>query len=489
MMRIGIVTLGCDKNTVDNEYLAGLLERAGCELVVAGGPEEQLDAAVVTTCGFIDTARAQSVDAIVQLAERKRTTGNPRRLFVSGCLAQRYAEDLMKEIPEIDGLVGVGQFQQLADLILKADAAERADLHAAVPAVDIYQHLHRKRLDRRPHAFLKISDGCSHGCAFCSIPLMKGRHRSVPPEILLQEARELLGQGVREINLVAQDLSSYGLDRWKDYRLPNLLRDLAALEGDFWIRCLYHYPNNLNGDLLGLMGPGSKIVPYLDMPLQHLDPNVLKLMRRPFHTVNTFDLVARLRAEVPGLTLRTTMIVGFPGESTAAHRAMLAGIERLRFDRLGVFQYSREDSTLAAQMSRQVGAATREKRWHAVMALQAQIARGAQRGPRRPPRARPGGGIRHRTPAMGRPRRRRGARDRWQGFHRDGSRAHRGGVRPGRNHPRRNLRRRRARGVMMKWIYLLAGDGGSNFISGCSARHNLKASLHLGQTKSRIRLA
>lgn len=374
MMRIGIVTLGCDKNTVDNEYLAGILEQAGCELVVAGGHDEQLDAAVVTTCGFIDAAREQSVDAIVQLAERKRETGNPRRLFVAGCLAQRYADELMKEIPEIDGLVGVGQFKQLAELILKADAAERADLHAAEPTVDIYQHLHRKRLDSRPYAFLKISDGCNHGCTFCSIPLMKGRHRSVPPEILLQEARELLDQGVREINLVAQDLSSYGLDRWKDYRLPQLLRDLNALEGDFWIRCLYHYPNNLNDDLLSLMDGGSKVVPYIDMPLQHLDPNVLKLMRRPFHTVNTFELVERLRAAVPGLTLRTTMIVGFPGETPEAHRNMLGGIERMRFDRLGVFQYSKEESTVAAGMAKQVGTATKQKRWHAVMALQAEIA-------------------------------------------------------------------------------------------------------------------
>ena len=320
MMRVGIVTLGCDKNTVDNEYLAGLLEQAGCELVVAGGTGVALDAAVVTTCGFIDAARAQSVDAIVQLAERKRATGNPRRLFVSGCLAQRYAEELLKEIPEIDGLVGVGQFKQLAELILKADAAEaERDLHTAVPQVDIYQHLRRRRLDKRPYAFLKISDGCNHGCTFCSIPIMKGKLRSVPHEILLEEARELLAQGVREINLVAQDLSAYGLDHWQDYRLPNLLRDLAALEGDFWIRCLYHYPNNLNAELLELLAGEPKIVPYLDMPLQHLDPNVLKMMRRPFHTVNTSDLVRRLRAAVPGLTLRTTMIVGVDIRPHPAH--------------------------------------------------------------------------------------------------------------------------------------------------------------------------
>ena len=389
-LRVGLVTLGCDKNTVDNEYLAGLLEQSGCELVLDSSESTLgLDAVVVTTCGFIDSAKAQSIDAIVQLAERKRDTGNPRRLFVAGCLAQRYADELLAEIPEIDGLVGVGQFKRLAQMILEADRAgepredvARKDV-ASVPLVDIYQHMHRRRLDSRPYAFLKVSDGCNHGCTFCSIPLMKGALRSVPPEVLLEEARQLLAQGVRELNLVAQDLSTYGMDRWKDYRLPQLLNDLCALEGDFWIRCLYFYPGHVTDEFLEVMATQPKIVPYLDMPLQHLDPEVLRRMKRPFHDVNTFQLVERLRAAVPGLTLRTTMIVGFPGETPVAHRNMLEGISRLRFDRLGAFQYSPQDDTPAGRLPRQVGSRTREKRWHAIMGAQAQIAHELERAPPR----------------------------------------------------------------------------------------------------------
>lgn len=374
-MRVGIVTLGCDKNTVDNEYLAGLLEEAGCELVLSDNQMQgaPLDAVVVTTCGFIGSAKAQSVDAIVELAERKRNEGNPRKIFVAGCLAQRYADELLAEIPEIDGLVGVGQFKRLAEMIL--GGAEERKAVAQVPQVDIYQHLHRRRLDGRPYAFLKISDGCNHACSFCSIPLMKGKLRSVEPAILLEEARRLLAQGVRELNLVAQDLSMYGMDRWKDYRLPELLRDLCALVGDFWVRCLYFYPGNVTEPFLEMMAREPKIVPYLDMPLQHLDPEVLRRMKRPFHEVNTHEVVGRLRAAIPDLALRTTMIVGFPGETPAAHRNMLEGIARLRFDRLGAFEYSREEDTPAGRMAEQVGARTSKKRWHAVMAAQAGIAR------------------------------------------------------------------------------------------------------------------
>ncbi len=376
-LRIGIVTLGCDKNTVDNEYLAGLLDEAGCELVTTRREgDAPLDAVVVTTCGFIGPAKEQSIEAIVQLAERKERTGDPRRLFVSGCLTQRYGEELMREIPGIDGMVGVGQFARLAEMILTADGREEAGTVelAAEPQVDIYRLMRRRPLENRPYAFLKISDGCNHGCTFCSIPLMKGKLRSVPPEIVLEEARGLLARGARELNLVAQDLSAWGVDRWPEWRLPRLLRELCRLEGDFWIRCLYVYPGQVTDELLEVMASEPKVLPYLDMPLQHLDPAVLRRMKRPFHERNTYELVERMRAAVPGLVLRSTMIVGFPGESVAEHRAMLKGIERLRFDRLGAFEYSPEEDTPAGRMQGQVAPRTRSRRWHAVMVAQAPIA-------------------------------------------------------------------------------------------------------------------
>ena len=371
-MRVGIVTLGCDKNTVDNEYLAGLLELGGCELVVAGRELEraQLDAAVVTTCGFIESAKAQSIEAIVELAERKRASGSPRRLFVAG----RYSDDLMKEIPEIDGMVGVGQYARLAGMILDADAKERALDVAQMPQVDIYKLMRRRRLEATPHAFLKVSDGCNHTCTFCSIPAMKGKLRSVPLEILLDEARGLIDQGVKELNLVAQDLSMYGMDRWPDVRLPQLLRALSALEGDFWIRCLYYYPGLVSDEFLDVLADTPKLVPYLDMPLQHLHPDTLRRMKRPFADVKTFKLIEKMRARVPNLVLRSTMIVGFPGETEEEHQFVLDGLKEIEFDRLGAFKYSIEDGTPAGAREDQIEDEIKEQRWHAVMSTQAPIA-------------------------------------------------------------------------------------------------------------------
>lgn len=381
---MGIVTLGCDKNTVDNEYLAGMIEASGCEVVVANDGRP-LDAAVVTTCGFIASAKAQSVDAIVELAERKRETGSPRRLYVAGCLSQRYGSDLMAEIPEIDGLVGVGQMKQLATMIAEAARSE-AELEgrtidvAPVPTVDIYEHMKRRPLDNAVHAFLKVSDGCNHACSFCAIPSMKGKLRSVEPEILLAEARQMLGRGVREINLVAQDLSEYGRDRWKDYRLPELIRDLCALDGDFWVRCLYYYPGNITDKFLETIASEPKVVPYLEMPLQHLHPDTLRRMKRPFHHVNTFEAIERIRAAVPGIAIRSTCIVGFPGETQEEFQYLLDGIERIGFARLGVFEYSPEEGTPAEAMDAQVAAKTKAQRRRMLMSRQAKISETLMKG-------------------------------------------------------------------------------------------------------------
>jgi ribosomal protein S12 methylthiotransferase len=375
-MRVGIITLGCDKNTVDNEYLAGLLEDAGCEVVFAPDLSDAtpFDAVVVTTCGFTADAKEQSVEALVALAEAKRETGNPRRLLVAGCLAQRYAQDLLNEIPEIDALVGVGQFDSLAEMVVRPQTTPAARvLVNPVPSVDIDRFMRRRRTDDKPYAFLKIADGCNHTCSFCAIPLMKGRLRSVPREIILHEARALLRQGVRELNLIAQDVSVYGRDRGSDYRLPHLLRDLCALDGDFWVRCLYCYPGGITDELISVMAEEPKIVPYLDIPLQHVDPDLLRRMNRPDPGIDAVQLVERLRARVPNIAIRTTMLVGLPGETPKAHRRMLEGIRRLSVDWLGAFQYSREEGTPAAAAPRQVGKATRDNRRHTVMQLQAEI--------------------------------------------------------------------------------------------------------------------
>ncbi|MBM3290066.1 MAG: 30S ribosomal protein S12 methylthiotransferase RimO [Candidatus Hydrogenedentes bacterium] len=373
-MRVGLYTLGCDKNTVDNEYLAGMLEDRGCEVdfIDDASGDHPYDAVVVTTCGFIGDAKKQSVEALLEFTERKKEGGYPRRVFAAGCLAQRYADDLLEELPHLDGLVGVGQYERLTELILDERAAPVRNVRD-VPRVEIEHFMRRKRIDAKPYSFLKISDGCNHGCTFCSIPIMKGRHQSVPLEVLLDEARSLLDQGVKELVLVAQDLADYGRDGGQDCRLPDLLRALCALDGDFWVRCMYVYPMGITDEFLEIMASGPKIVPYLDVPLQHLDPDTLRRMNRPAKDVNTFKLVERIRARVPNIALRTTMIVGFPGETRLAHLNMLAGLKELRFNWLGAFQYSTEDGTPAGAMDGQLSQATRKRRWNAVMETQAEI--------------------------------------------------------------------------------------------------------------------
>ncbi len=379
-MRVGLIILGCDKNTVDAEYVAGILAASGCETIAVAPDDDEpreLDAAVIMTCGFVCDAKEQSIEAIVHWTNRKTRTGDPARVFVAGCLSQRYADHLLESIPEIDGIAGVGQYEALARLV-RNDGRERSIVRET-PTVEVGESQPRRRLDTKPYAFLKIADGCNHACAFCSIPLMKGKLRSVPPEAVLREARSLLDSGVRELNVVAQDISVYGQDLGGSCDLPKLLRAICAMEGDFWVRCLYCYPSGVTDELIEVMASEPKIVPYLDVPLQHLDPDVLRQMRRPGHDLDIAAFVARLRVAIPGIAIRTTMLVGFPGETPAAHRRMLDGIRRLRFDRLGAFEYSEEEGTAAAEASRRVGAKTRAKRREAVMQAQASIAEALNR--------------------------------------------------------------------------------------------------------------
>lgn len=375
-MRVGIVTLGCDKNTVDNEYLAGLLRESGCEPVAVGEhlPEEPIDAVVVTTCAFIAAAREQSVDVIVRLAENKRRTGHPGRLYVAGCLSQGFSTELMDAVEEIDGMVGVGQQQELVDMIVAGDGSDRRMNVHGEPRVEVLRRLPRQRLTGHRFGFLKIADGCNHTCSFCAIPRLKGPYRSVDPDILLDEARQMLSEGIREINLVAQDVAAYGVDRWSAYRLSDLLQSLCGLSGTFWIRLLYCYPGGLSDRLLRMIREEPKIVPYLDVPLQHLDDRVLRRMRRPAARMRADRLVKRLRAAIPELTLRTTMVIGFPGETEAEFQRLLEGVRALRFERLGAFMYSREPETAAASEADQVAPDVKRRRWHRLMEEQARVA-------------------------------------------------------------------------------------------------------------------
>ncbi|MDX1971931.1 MAG: 30S ribosomal protein S12 methylthiotransferase RimO, partial [Candidatus Sumerlaeia bacterium] len=363
---------------------------------------------VITTCGFLLSAKKQSLEHIDQWVQVRKKHGT--RLGVIGCLAQRSREELLRDYPEIDFLAGVGEFERVAQLVvgerksafLSPTNAEKepwsleqqsasallspsGELQPSViefddrsfsqdaPRIVLTQTLPRRRIEQRPHGFLKISDGCNHTCTFCSIPLMKGVYSSVPKNILLDEARRLLDDGVRELNIVAQDITKYGLDLEKRFMLPELLESICNLEGEFWIRLFYLYPSTVTKDLVALMKDQPKIVRYLDIPLQHLDQDVLRRMKRPHDRARTMDMLRMIREELPGVTLRTTFIVGFPGETPDEFKTLTDAVKEIRFERLGVFTYSREAGTPAADLPNQVTETVKLRRKDKLMKLQSKL--------------------------------------------------------------------------------------------------------------------
>ncbi len=374
--KVGIITLGCDKNTVDDEYLGGLLEDAGFEVVAVedfdGG--ELFDVLIVNTCGFILDAKRQSAEVIAKIADVKRDSGNPRRFIVVGCLAQRYAEEILKEVPEIDAIFGVGQIDSIVKFVKGEVLAEgRLVQVPKTPLVRVDNYIRRKRLLGGYYSFLKIADGCSHRCSFCAIPKMKGSYRSVPMDILLREAEGLLAEGVKEINLIAQDITKYGRDLKKGYGLAELVRELAKLKGDFWIRCLYCLPSGITKKFLNVVASEQKVVHYLDMPIQHTVGRLLKLMNRPHPELDILAFVKQIRELIPDVVLRSTVIVGFPGESFADFRHLLRDLVELRFERLGAFIFSPEEGTLAERLPKRVSGLVSERRLQLLMEAQSEI--------------------------------------------------------------------------------------------------------------------
>ncbi|NLV46248.1 MAG: 30S ribosomal protein S12 methylthiotransferase RimO [Candidatus Hydrogenedentes bacterium] len=368
--RIGIVVLGCDKNTADAEHFAGRLEERLSKRVTvlaAGTPDDSppdLDAVIIFTCAFIHDAKTESVEMILAWTTFRTEWGVPGRVYVAGCLSERYRKELEAEIPEVDAFVGIHELDALLARIGGMVSEEAVACDEFTP---------RKRLTDMPYGFLKIADGCDRKCTFCVIPDIKGPFASLPKETLLADAAALVASGVREINLVAQDTTAYGKDLYAHYGLAELLGDLCALPGDFWIRCLYCYPNGITDALIAQMVAQSKIAPYLDIPLQHVSPPVLKAMGRPEKARDVAALLGRLRREIPGMVLRTTMLVGFPGETEEDHQAMLKFIEEQHFEWLGAFTYSAEEGSPAARMKGHVPGPVARRRREAVMALQAEI--------------------------------------------------------------------------------------------------------------------
>ncbi len=367
MLKVHIISLGCPKNLVDSEVMAGLLRKSG---YVTNARMEDADILIVNTCGFINSAKEESVDGILKAAGLK--SGKCRVLVVAGCLAQRYKEELLAEIPEIDGLIGAGEIPRIVKTVEKAIEGKRP-AYVNFPSY-IYDH-QTPRILFTPHysAYLKVAEGCSNKCSYCTIPEIRGEYRSRTIESIVAEAGQLAEQGVREVNLIAQDTTRYGQDLYGQYKLDELLAKLAELEKLSWIRFLYAYPSRLTDRLIEVLGTSEKICRYLDLPLQHADDVILRSMNREGTGRDILQLIDKLRRNIPGLTLRTSFIVGFPGETEERFQTLVDFIMSVKFERIGVFTFSPEERTPAADMPGQVPEEVKEERKDFLMKIQQEI--------------------------------------------------------------------------------------------------------------------
>lgn len=369
--KFSIVSLGCARNLVDSEVMAGLLQQHAYEMV-----EEAADADVVlvNTCGFIGPAKEESIETILDIA-RLKAAGKVQKLVVAGCLSQRYPDALAKELPEVDLFIGTGEVPRIAEILDQHHANRTKRQYVGVPSY-LYDHATPRLRATPPYtAFVKVSEGCDHKCAFCIIPQLRGPHRSRSIDSVLDEM-VLLGQnGVKEINLIAQDLTAYGRDRKDGTTLQGLLRQVAQINGIEWIRLLYAYPNFLDPPLLEIIRDSEKICKYFDIPFQHVSKSILQRMRRGKSGSAVREAVEKLRGAIPHLTLRTSIIVGFPGETENDFAELLDFVEEAQFERLGVFKYSEEEDTAAARMTARVAEEEKERRWQELMELQASISR------------------------------------------------------------------------------------------------------------------
>lgn len=387
MHSIDLFSLGCSKNLVDSEKLLYLFKEKG--YAFHHNPEElHGDVAVVNTCGFIADAKEESIEMILQLCEAK-AAGVLKKVFIMGCMAERYRHDLEAEIPEVDGFYGKFDWPKIMDSLCSSESTPIAEpqssdsKHAEVslPIKGEVAHstgggaLFGRVLTTPPHyAYIKISEGCDRSCAYCAIPIITGRHKSMPMEQILEEVRTLVSEGVTEFNVIAQELTYYGVDLYGEQRLPQLIEEMAHIPGVTWIRLHYGYPNHFPYDLLRVMRENENVCKYLDIALQHISDNMLTRMRRHTTKAETLELVRRLREEVPGICLRTTLMVGFPGETEDDFRELCDFVREARFDRMGAFAYSEEDGTFAAEnYTDDVSEETKQVRLSKLMRIQERI--------------------------------------------------------------------------------------------------------------------
>ena len=392
MITVSLISLGCAKNLVDSEIMVGHLHQAGMKVI----PEaEKADVVIVNTCSFLNSAKEESISTILEAHENRgmRKRRKEQKLIVAGCMSQRFSKDLPNSMPEVDAFIGLDQVTKVAPIIEELFAKERGA--KAVPENFVTgrstyipdYNTPRFRLTPKHFAYVKIAEGCNHPCTFCIIPQIRGRHRSRTVESVVAEARQLVKEGVKELNLISQDTTFFGMDTWDEKAgartkvdsargtaLTTLLRELNAIEGDFWIRLLYTHPAHWSDELIKTIAECPKVARYIDIPLQHISDHMLTEMQRETSSAHIRDLVKRIRAGIPGIALRTTFIVGFPGETDADVEELCGFIRDVQFERLGVFRYSQEEGTRASKMPGQLSEKVKEARWHRTMALQKEIA-------------------------------------------------------------------------------------------------------------------
>lgn len=368
-MKLLFISLGCDKNLVDSEEMLGMLAADGHEIV---DDEDEAEVIIVNTCCFIGDAKEESVNTILEMAEKKKA-GTCKVLIVTGCMAQRYKKEISEEIPEVDAILGTTSYGDISKAVKEAQAGRHFEEYKSI---DFLPDISGKRmLTTGGHfAYLKIAEGCDKHCTYCIIPRLRGGYRSVPMELLVKEARSLAEKGVKELILVAQETTVYGKDIYGKKSLHVLLKELCKIKGIRWIRILYCYPEEIYDELIQTMKEEKKICHYLDLPIQHANDEILKRMGRRTTKQELIDIISKLRREIPDIALRTTLITGFPGETKEQHEELMEFVDEMEFDRLGVFTYSPEEDTAAARMEGQIEEEVKEERQAELMELQQEIA-------------------------------------------------------------------------------------------------------------------
>jgi ribosomal protein S12 methylthiotransferase len=366
--KVAVVTLGCPKNQVDSEIMSGLLAQ---DYIFIENPEEA-DIIVVNTCTFIQSAKEESIETIFEMS-RFKESGTCQTLIATGCLAQQYGQELMQDIPELDGVLGTGNIDEITKVVQASEGTRTTLIKGGTPNFLQDELMPRKRLTPNYLAYVKVAEGCDNYCTYCIIPYVRGHFRSRPEESVIREVQEMAAQGVKEIMVMAQDTTRYGHDLTGELRLPQLIHQLARIEGIEWIRLMYCYPERFTDELIETMRLEPKVCRYIDLPLQHADNKILKDMNRRGTIEEAETLIGKLRVAMPDITVRTTMITGFPGESEQEFLTMVDFIERVQFDRLGVFAYSQEENTPAGQREDQVLPEVREQRREQIMQIQQEI--------------------------------------------------------------------------------------------------------------------